>query len=255
MNQVLGRALVFSGIAAICGCIALSAFNLWFPLWLGVLIGSILGVPLLIVGMRMESQSLDPTANAEPKAFLPTARTFRAFVVNASLSLFAFVLAALPVAVFAPALWLLQGDGWSTAWLRSGIAVSMLVVLQHWVPACYRWMLARFESTLTDDRKAAFRDTATPSEISLRAFLMEHRLEFAWLLLVAVLVSGWIAIPNLPVGGRGRGRGLALALQWLAAHPNTVATSAVWVMLKIACDAIWVLVRRGRLQADGHGPD
>lgn len=253
MNQVLGRALVFSGIAVICGCIALSAFNLWFPMWLGVLIGSILGVPLLIVGMRMESQSLDPTAKDEPKTFLPPPQTFRAFVVNASLSLFAFALAALPVACFAPALWMLQGDGWSTAWLRSGIAVSMLFVLQHWVPACYRWMLARFEGVLIDERKTAFRNAATPSETSLRAFLMDHRLEFAWILLAAVLVSGWIAIPNLPVGGRGRGRGLALILQWLAAHPHTVTASAVCIVFKIACDAIWVLVQRSRMQTRRQG--
>ncbi|MFN7731816.1 MAG: hypothetical protein ACK5OB_07935, partial [Pirellula sp.] len=195
MNQIWGKLLVFSGIAVIGGCIAWSAFNLWFPVWLGVLVGAILGVPLLIVGMRLESQSLESKANDEPKAFSPPPQTFRSFVWNASLSLFAFALAALPVAVFVPALWLLQGDGWSTAWLRSGIAVSMLAVLQHWAPACYRWMLVRFESTLADDRKAAFRDTARPRGTTLRAFLMEHGLEFAWILLAVVLLSGVIPIP------------------------------------------------------------
>jgi hypothetical protein len=262
MNQVWGRALVFSGIAVICGCIALSAFNLWFPMWLGVLIGSILGVPLLIVGMRMESQSLEPTAKEEPKTFLPSPQTFRSFVWNASLSLFAFALAALPVAVFAPALWLLQGDGWSTAWLRSGIAVSMLVVLQHWGPACYRWMLVRFESTLNDDRKAAFRDTARPRGTTLRAFLMEHVLEFAWILLAVVLLSGVIPIPNIQIGGpqfRGRranrNRSLTLALQWLSAHPHTVTASIVWMVLKIACDGIRVLVQRRRMQPGSQGLD
>lgn len=255
MNQLWGKLLVFSGIAVICGCIAWSAFNLWFPMWLGVLVGSILGVPLLIVGMRMESQSLDPNAQEEPKAFLPTAQTFQSFVFNASLSLLAIAVAALPVALFAPALWMLQGDQWSTAWLRSGIAVSMLAVLQHWVPACYRWMLIRFQSTLTDDRKAAFRDTARPRGTTLRAFLKEHGLEIAWLIVALVVSSGLIAIPNLPVGGRGRGRGLALVLQWLAAHPHTVTASIAWTVLKIACDGIWVLVQRRKMQPSGQGLD
>ena len=223
---LLARFYMFGGIAAIAGPLCATAFYPQFPIWLAVLLGTVLGGSLLIIGFRM-----DPASEPTPLGrFWPT--TTEAWGMIGLLA-YAAVL-CVPVILFLLMFWLVPaGDSWPIVALRILLVTIAIGTSYGWFEFAKHRLVKPFRGKLPDKTIDALATTKRVEEpCNVRDAVVKN-----WELLAvsvgAFLIAAWVMSfdnpgPVLEAGPR-RVRGAVRLVQWCRGNPNTIVSSAILV--------------------------
>jgi hypothetical protein len=258
-STLLSNVVVFAGIATTMLTICLPVVFVQFPIWLALILGVALGVPLLVVGFLLHPES---AITAKPNAtFLPTQHELFGFgwAIIAFCAIMALIIA--PIGILAVTLFLLPGDSWP-------IVISRLVALWGAIAWWRWWPAAKFANWLFRGKVSdSFLDGLTGEQSPrpmnfITAAIKKWEIEAlaSAVAYVAIAVAAfcvafgvidlnqpWIQRPV----GRGKVKGFLTILAWLASHPNTTKAFAwsVCIASLMACFGVimnvWNGLRKG----------
>jgi hypothetical protein len=240
----LSNVVVFAGIATTMLMICLPVVFVQFPIWLSLMLGVAIGVPLLVVGFLLHPESIISHPN-EP--FLPTKDKLVEYgwASIAFCTLLALVIA--PIGILGATIVLLPGDSWPIVVLRL-VACCGAIAWWRWSPAM-EYTKGLFRGKVSDSLldgitgnespdstnvvTAAIRKWEFESLFSVVAYFSFAAAAFCLAFEVINLNQPWIQRPI----GRGKIRGILRILAWLASHPNTTKAFAwcVCIAAIMAC--------------------
>ncbi|MBL8817934.1 MAG: hypothetical protein JNL58_18055 [Planctomyces sp.] len=229
----LSRIVSFSGIGVFMVAMIVAASSPKFPIWLAIVIGVILGAPLIILGFQ-----LDPSKNKDGQGdglgpsnqFWPTwsevggIAAFPAYfaILFAPFVLLLGILTMLPV-----------GDSWGIASARVLVVMTAVCIASSWRSFVSRKAQALLRGRVSDVVVESFAPSK-PYEIPTSVW-RAIAANWEWLLfpVIAVLVvwlssdpnSVWHTLDVEPSSYRGFGR----MLLWSRANPNTTNLAASMV--------------------------
>lgn len=229
---LLSTLATFSGCAIVCGSLLLTVV---FPqLHLGVLVvvGGLLGSPLIVLGLRLHSRSI--AQEGTEKSFWPTGTEIRRWRWG-SVAIATFLACFIGPAALAIAVGFLlpPGDQWSVVALRLVWIASAVAGGVWWVKFVSSRIPSWFRGRVSDEMLAWLTHQPVAEEVmTAKAAAIRN-----WQLVVVAGVAFSVAFgaidfdsPWLDIdGGVRRTRGLLRVIQWCRGNPNTVTSSAVLV--------------------------
>jgi hypothetical protein len=229
---------VASTLATLAGCAMVAGsllLTLAFPqlhLAIALAIGSVLGAPFIVWGLRLHPHS--NSAETTPRPFWPVqteARSlFWGFVAGVTL-LTCFIG---PIAVVVSVSYLLpSGDHWGIVAIRLAFIVLSILGWYGWVQFASQTIPPWFRGKLSDATlDAILRDKPPEEPKTAKAAAIKN-----WQLAVIALVAFCVAFqaidfngPWLNIdGGPKRTRTIVRLLQWCRGNPNTIRSSSALV--------------------------
>lgn len=233
----LSRIVSFSGIGVFMVAMIFAAFNPKFPIWLAIVIGMILGAPLIILGFQ-----LDPAKNRDGHGdglgsseggIRPSNQFWPTWSEIGGIAAFPAYFAIL-IAPFVLLFWIFTklpiGDSWGIASARVIVVMTAICIASSW-----RSFVSRKAQSLLRGRVSDIVvDSLVPSKPSEMPTGVWRAIVVNWELLlipvIAVLVvwlssdpsSVWHTVEVEPRSHRGFGR----MLLWSRANPNTTNLTA-----------------------------
>jgi len=227
-SSVASKLACYSGIAFICLPIIVSAFNLWLPIWTAIIIGIILGTPLLMLGFR-----LHPTAASEErkaKSFWPTQP--ESWGMLRILTLLA--IAIIPFAMFSLLyIFMPPGDNMENVVFRILTVGSVCFATIWWVGFAAKTFAPSFQDRLSDDVQQPFtfeilRDQSTTATAAARKNLHLALIAVVGFCIAFNVINLNVAQLNFILGPR-RAQGPIRLLDWCRGNPNTTTSASVVV--------------------------
>lgn len=234
-STLLSNVVMFTGIATTMAMICLPVFFVQFPIWLSLILGIAIGVPLLVVGFRLHPESVISKNPNEP--FLPTKVKLveYAWAFIAFCTILALVIA--PIVILGATIVLLPGDSWPIVVLRV-VACCGAIAWWTWSPPVAEIANRLFRGKVSDSLLNSLTGNESPESTNFVTAAIK-KWEFESLFSVVAYFSIAIAafclayeVINLnqpwiqrPIG-RGKVRGILRILAWLASHPNTTKAFA-----------------------------
>ena len=232
------QCISFLAVALMALPIVVCAFVPQLPIWLAILVGAVIGGPVLVIGTRVMQDSTNHTANAmEPspgaKKFWPT-QTEKWGILALAIFLAS---AMVPILFFIPFILLLQAnDSWTIAIVRTVLFAFGVVGARYWLEFAKNEIPNFFRGKLSDEALDSFMKQPTPETprtAMQAAFFNWHLLLFAAVALL--VVWGIVNVnqlglnpPNPNAGGR-RFRGFVRVLVWCQGNPNTMKSLSALV--------------------------
>ena len=233
-STLLSNVVVSAGIATAMLMICLPVAFVQFPIWLALILGFAIGVPLLVVGFLLHPES---AISSKPNAnFLPTQHELFGFgwAIIAFCAIMALNIA--PFGIFAVTLFLLPGDSWPIVISRLA-ALWGAIAWWKWLPAT-KFAHGLFRGKVSDSFLNGLTGKQSPTPMNfVTAAIQKWEIEAlaSAVAYVAIAVAAfcvafgvidlnqpWIQRPV----GRGKVRGFFKILAWLASHPNTTKAFA-----------------------------
>ncbi len=237
----IANLVIFGGIGLISTIISLAAINPQFPIWLAILVASIVGTPVLLIGFWLHPNSthndgtgspLLPSNNiATSRRFLPT----RTEMWGVAGFLTYFFSLSVPVLFFLPLLLLPAGDNWPIVLARILLATASFCASWWWISLAKKKFPKFFRGRLSDEVIDSFIATKpqmkpnSPIDAALKNWQLPVLTAAACLVFWGIVN---INNPGLNINGWPRRfRGVVRLLVWCLGNPNTVRSASALVGL------------------------
>ena len=221
----IANVVIFGGIGLILTIMRLAAFNPQFPIWLAILVASIVGTAVLLIGFW-----LHPTST-QSRRFLPTRTDMWGF---AGFLTYFFSL-SVPVLFFLPLLLLPAGDNWPIVLARILLATASFCLSWWWISFAKKKFPKFFRGKLSDEVIDSYIATKpqmepnSPIEAALKNWQLPVVTAAACLVFWGIVN---INNPGLNINGWPRRfRGVVRLLAWSLDKPNTVRSASALVGL------------------------
>jgi hypothetical protein len=232
-TSLKSQVLVFAAVTLMAAPLCLAAFNPSLPIWLAILLGSVLGGPVLLMSTRLERRNANSDCAKKvvdpPAHFLPTKTEAWGMV-----GLLVFVgTIFLPIGLLALLFLLPEGDGWAIAFVRAILLSLWIAFTLWWYPFAKNRFPEFFRGKISDANLDSFKISEPVVEpTSIIAAVRQH-----WQLPIMAATAFCIAwgVVNLDDSilkvhdGPRRVRGLIWLFTWCRGNPNTVCSSAVLI--------------------------
>jgi hypothetical protein len=220
----------YAGIILMCIPISACAFDPSIPIPVAVIVGAVIGTPLVILGIRLDRNT--SSVGRSSQGFWPTQPEIWGIL---GLFVFGIYFLILVIIVNAAVLLLPPDDDWGSVAVRLVSIVLAAVGWYFWKRLGINGILPLFRGKIADETLDALAYGQSKKEPDTVAGVMWKN----WLLPVTSLVASCVAVgiidlndPWFNIDSESRSdRGIEQMIQWCRGNPNTVFALSILVAI------------------------
>ncbi len=225
-SSVRSTLATYSGIFVMCVPFMLAAFYPRVPIVISLIVGAILGTPLVVLGLWLHPNS--SSDNRSARRFWPT-QTELWGILGFLTFLGSFLI---PLGILGVAAFLLpRGDDWGTVFIRIAFVIVAVLGCYWWVKFALKKLPQLFRGKISDDTLDAFTWEEPRHEPKTVTSAVLKNWQLPLIALIAFFVAFGVidlSSPWLDMDGNGRRvRNLMRLIVWCRGNPNTVLSSSV----------------------------